>query len=126
MQLGYLRRVNIAEGRVLLPEGIVIGMLYKIIPGRHFIVEVFCIYIFQRAEFYIPIEYVELGKGKIAVGRFIIFHFIRVFHARAETEGAVMVKVVAEKQVTHAGLFGRGFQRRVRVNGSYQGQPAGV
>ena len=64
MQLWNLWILNIIQRRIFLPECIIVGMLYKIVPGRDFIMKIFFIYIFQRTQFQIPVIQIKLGKGK--------------------------------------------------------------
>src|SRR5258705_11314186 len=67
MQLWYLCILYIVKRRIFLPEIIVVGMLYKIVPGRNFVVEIFIIYIFKRSQLQVPVKQIKLRKWKIAI-----------------------------------------------------------
>ena len=78
-----------------LPESIIVRMLHKIVPGGHFAFKIFFVYIFSEPSLQGTSRTGQIGKRKIAVGGFIKFHFIGIFHSIAETESAVVVKVIS-------------------------------
>src|SRR5882724_11979219 len=98
----------------MLPKFVVAGMRDEIVPRGNFVVEVFCVGVGERTKTEIPVVEVEAIEGEaVILGRG--FEQRGVFERVAETKRAVVEEVVAEISVAHARLFGRGFERWMRI-----------
>ena len=109
--------------REVLPKIVVTCVRDEFVPRRQFPVEIFCVRVRERAEAKIKIVDVEAVKGKTEV---LVRGFEQggVFERVAEAKGAVVEEVVAEPSVAHAGLFGDGLERGMRVDHSHGDEKA--
>src|SRR5580658_9624375 len=105
------------------PEIVVVGMRDEIVPRRNRTVEIFRVCIRKNPEAEIELVGIEAVERKtvIFVGG---FEQRRVLERIAEPKRAIVKEIVAEENVTHAGLLGNRFQRGMWVDHAHGDEKA--
>ena len=79
----------------------------------------------KRAQAKIPIEGVVLIEVEVKL-LLAGFHPRHILEPVAETEGAIVMKIVSQEHIRRRSLFAGGLQRRMRIDQRHGGQPAAV
>ena len=119
----HLHLVDVRNHRLALPELVVIRMRDKIVPRRNLSVKIPRVDAAERTEREVPAERV------VAIERELLhvlaaFHHCGVLEAVAQTERAVVMKVVAQPHIRRGRLRRDRLQRRVRLESPHDGGPA--
>src|SRR5438270_11819194 len=100
-------------------------MRHKVVPSRQLPVTVFGVGIRERAKPQIPL--IGVISIELKVSEYIrSLQLIRILETIAQSEGPVMMNIVAEKHVGGSCQLGDCLQRRVRVDYCHYHQPAGI
>ena len=109
-----------------LPEGVVVGVGDEIVPARHLALEKSCIDIREGAQAEVEVVgvvAVELEAGVLLPGG---FERVNVLEAVAQTEGPLMMEIVAHPHVGRRSLGRDRLHRGMGVEHGHHGEPASV
>ena len=121
------RRVRqVRRRRVRLPEGVAVRVGDEVLPRRHLAVEIPLVDVAEGPEAQVPVVGVE---GVELPGGVLLLRGLEprgVLDAVREPEGAVVVEVVVQEEVSHRRPLRGALQRGVRIEERHRRRPARV
>ena len=117
------RMIQVRDGRLLLPELVVVGMCHVVIPRGDLALEHLSLHPRQRSQVEIPTVGVGAIEREAGVESLRMLHLVGVLEPVRQAERALMMKVVAQPHVGRRGLRRRRLERRMRIHQRLHHQP---